>query len=247
MYRLRVRAGALAAVALVAAAGLVLVMPRPAAADVASATVQIVQGGGNSCSAGRTPSPTTYCFAPPTVSIAAGATVTWTDATKAILTLKRCGTECPSRGGNGGDSPFGDPSATLGPQNESYAFTFKSPGTYFYDCGPPAHCAIGEVTITPTASPTPVQLSAGAGTAPSHTPAPTSTPAPTPTPTPSPSDTSSAVAIATPDTSPAAPGSFPLAAGGSSGGDSPLVVMVLIILIVVAVGGGVLSFRLYRR
>lgn len=255
MYRLRVRAGALTAVAFVAAAATTvwLIPPRVAAATSDGVTVSIVQAPVTGC-----PMPSTataaYCFQPNSATASGGESVMWTDPTKASLTLKRCGAECrPSGPGSGGDSPFGDPSATLGPQNASYSFTFNRPGTYYYDCAAPTQCAIGEVIITPAASPTPVQLSAGAGTAPSHTAAPTPTPAPTPsdtpTPAPSPSDTSSAVALATPtsDMSPVASGSFPLVAGGTSGGGSPLVVIVLVILTVVAVGGGVLSFRLYRR
>jgi plastocyanin len=251
MYRLRVRAGALTAVAFVApvASAVWLIPPRVAAATSDGVTVSIVD---TACPA---PSSATaaYCFQPSSATAPGGASVMWTDPTKASLTLKRCGAECPNGKGTGGDSPFGDPSATLGPQNVSYSFTFNRPGTYFYDCAAPTRCAIGEVTINPAASPTPVQLSAGAGTAPSHsaapTPTPAATPSDTPTPSPSPSDTSPAVALASPtsDMSPVASGSFPLVAGGSSGGGSPLVVIVLVILTVVAIGGGVLSFRLYRR
>jgi plastocyanin len=256
MYRLRVRAGALTAAAFVAAAAITvwLVPPRVAAATSDGVTVSIVQAPVKGCPA---PSSATaaYCFQPNSATASGGESVMWTDPTNTSLTLKRCGAECRTSGpGTGADSPFGDSSATLGPQNASYSFTFTRPGTYFYDCAAPTQCAIGEVTVTPAASPTPVQLSAGAGTAPSHTAAPTPTPAPTPSdtptlsPSPSPSDTS-AVALATPtsDISPVASGSFPLVAGGSSGGGSPLVVIVLVILTVVAVGGGVLSFRLFRR
>jgi plastocyanin len=258
MHRLRGRAGAMAGVVFAIVAVLIWMVGsrvgvRAVAATADTVTVSIIKAPMiNGCPA---PSPATaaYCLQPSSVTAPAGGTVKWTNTTRTVLTLQRCGTECPGGGGTGGDSPFGVSGATLN-QNGSYSFTFTGAGTYYYDCSA-SPCAIGEVTVTPASSPTPVQLSPGAGTGPSHSPTPTPTPTPipslsaTPTPATSPSDTSSAVALTTPssDMSPAASGSFPLVAGGNSGGGSPLVIIVLIILTLVAVGGGVLTFRLSRR
>jgi plastocyanin len=258
MHRLGRRAGAMTTV-LLATAGVTVVMPRAARADVAQSTsVQIVQSLMNGCHATDTPSTSMYCFEPPTLTVASGATVTWTNQTAVAHTVTRCAATqnsnpCPHGAGTGEDQFGGTVQGGVG---QTFSFSFTGAGTYYYyslkDLSQPG--MQGEVIVMPPAtSPTPVQLSPGPATAPSNTPIATATPAPTANSTPVaialPSDTPADVAVTTPsaDTSPAASGSFPIVAGGNTGGGSTLVIVVLAILTLIAVGGGVLSFRLFRR
>lgn len=250
-YRLRLRAGAPAIVALAASAALSLglLAPRPVAANPAAVTVSIVTGG---CSAHSAAATGGYCLQPSAVTTTSGGTVTWQNRTGTAQTLVRCTIPACGNdgGGSGRDSPFPPPGVLVTPDG-SYPFTFSGYGTYDYYCLPsPQTCGLGSVTVTAAASPTPtpVQLSLGPVTAPSSTP----TPAPTPSPTPSPtaSDTPAAVAVTTPSAdTPSAAASLPLASDGTgnAGSGPPLVIIVLIILTLVAIGGGVLSFRLFRQ
>jgi plastocyanin len=252
-YRLRLRAGAPAIVALAASAAmsLGLLAPRPVAATPAGVTVSIAMGG---CSAHSTAPRGMYCFQPSAVETPSGGTVTWQNNTDVSQTLMRCNVAACGKGNDGGsgkDSPFGASGATtVAPGAPPYAFMFFAAGTYEYYCL--QTCGIGVVTVTATASPTPtpVQLSLGPVTAPSSTPPPAPTPSPMPTPSDTPSDTPAAVALTTPSSdTPSTPASLPLATDGNGnpGSGPPLVIIVLVILTLVAIGGGVLSFRLFRQ
>jgi plastocyanin len=162
-----------------------------------------------------------FAFAPQSVTIAVGDTVTWTNKDAAAHSARVAGV---------GTTP------TLS-QGQSGSLNFITAGTFNYDCGIHGASMTGTVVVRAAATPPPTAPpptapppTAPPPTAPPPTLAPT--PAPTVAPTPSPSPTTSAAATSTP--SPTATPSIavvvpteqpPAPAAADDGGSlSPLVV-----------------------
>ena len=133
----------------VAAAGLLL---------AGSATAPPLQAGGT-----HTVEIVDFAFSPPTLTIVAGESVTWTNADQAMHTA--------TSGSGAFDSGDLDP-------GESFTFTFMTPGTYAYLCTP--HPAMtGSIVVLATSVPTPAPTVAppgGGGTIPNVAMRPSATP-----------------------------------------------------------------------
>ncbi|HEX3605171.1 MAG TPA: plastocyanin/azurin family copper-binding protein [Candidatus Dormibacteraeota bacterium] len=184
-----------------------------------------------------------HCFAPASLSVAAGTTVVWSSSSGAPHTVT-CDTCAPGSGPSSGEILTG----------QSYQFTFTTPGTYAYHCdihpymtasvvvtgapatppptAPPTPRPTPRLTPrpaplptappapratgTPVAHPAPAPPSAAPATAaPVPTAPPTAVPAATPAPTPEPS--SAPVALATPGSAPPAAVATPASSSGSGG------------------------------
>ena len=78
---------------------------------------------------------TYFCFAPTTVTIALGDTVTWSNPSGVAHPVKRCNpAACEGKsGGTGTDANFGATEIGL-PAGKTFQFTFDQPGTYVYYC-----------------------------------------------------------------------------------------------------------------
>lgn len=251
------RAAGLAALASLIVNAAVLLSPRSSVAAESTSVKIAVAGPGTTC-AGDVKSLGSYCYQPPSLTVASGTTVTWTNDTGAVHTVTRCPARAQAKptpqpcagqdGGTGGDTGFGS-TADI-PPSRSYTFTFTSPGTYVYYSAPDGYAALhGDVSVTaatPSPASTPLVFSLPPGNGPPSTapPSPTPTPAPTPSDTPSPSDTGP-VALVTPSSlasSPTPPGV--VGAVDKGGGGSSLLVLALVLLALSGVGA--LAYRQLR-
>ncbi|GEM_PF-2640843 len=158
----------LALVRLAASAALVVGLFQVLAPGSANAATAVAINGGASCSG----SP--YCFAPPTVTVPSGDTVTWTNNSGTAHTVTRCDPAAC----NGTDAGTGtDPAFDLsvgGANGSSVNQTFNGAGTYNYYCKIHGFAVMhGTVTVQGQAAPTTTVAQT-----PSTTAAPTSNPAP---------------------------------------------------------------------
>jgi plastocyanin len=226
-----------------AAAGLALMLPPPLVNAQTAAPVSIVNSAGvpPNCPTGDT-----YCFRPPTVTVAAGGTVTWTNNSSATHTV----TSTSAEQFNGDVAP-----------GATFQHTFHSPGTFTYYCTIHTYMT-GTVQVTGTASSSSSSSSTTAhSTTTTHTTttttstaahtATTSTTSAAPPPATSApvaaagnSTTSSQDSTTSSDTGTASAGVAPPATGG--GGSALGWVIGVVVVALLAVGGGVLS-RLRRR
>lgn len=156
---LRRRALGLAMIAITAAAGIGVVLTRgpslAAEMQTTSATQAITINSG-ACTGGGTE----FCFAPETVSIATGTTVTWTNMSLAPHALDPCtAMACSGAPANTGTQSF---NVSISSSNGSTgSFTFTSAGTYTYYCTIHGYMAMhGMITVTggPTPTPTPTPI-----------------------------------------------------------------------------------------
>jgi plastocyanin len=78
-------------------------------------------------------SPHTYCYKPPSVTVANGSTVRWTDTSGVKHDVTRCNTvDCNGTGpGTGTDSTFTDGDVTA---NGTFSHAFHGAGSYNYFC-----------------------------------------------------------------------------------------------------------------
>jgi plastocyanin len=76
---------------------------------------------------------TYFCYKPGNVTVKKGTKVVWTNTSGMVHTVTRCTKpKCQGlNGGTGKQTGFGSPSIA---NKKSYAFTFKSAGTYRYFC-----------------------------------------------------------------------------------------------------------------
>ncbi|MBV9413239.1 MAG: hypothetical protein JO148_16730 [Acidimicrobiia bacterium] len=175
----------LSLVRLAASAALVVGLFQVLAPGSAQAATAVAINGGASCAG----SP--FCFAPSTVTVPSGDTVTWTNQSGTAHTVTRCDPAAC----NGTDAGTGtDPAFDLsvgGANGTAVNQTFNGAGTYNYYCKIHGFAVMhGTVTVQGQASPT-------------TTAAPTSTPT-TAAPSTAPATTSTTTATTTPAAAPAA-------------------------------------------
>jgi plastocyanin len=115
------------AAATVACSGLTLAVATTggATSPVVAPTIAVAIQNGGACGQ-------IFCFSPQTLTVAAGTTMTWSNATAADHTVTRCDTmACPVGPGTGTDVAFG--SGLLG-AGQTFSVTFQGVGTYNYYC-----------------------------------------------------------------------------------------------------------------
>jgi plastocyanin len=120
--------------------------PKPAGAQTSSAGVTIMQ----SCANGEP-----FCFSPPTLTVADGTTVTWSNQTGVAHTVTRCDpVACGGvAGGTGTDATFTTANLDAG-SGAKFTHAFNGPGTYNYYCAIHGYALMhGTVTVT-AATPT---------------------------------------------------------------------------------------------
>lgn len=159
----------LALVRLAASAALVVGLFQVLAPDSANAATAVSINGGASCSGAP------FCYAPPTVTVPSGDTVTWTNQSGTAHTVTRCDpTACNGTDGGTGTDPAFD--LSVGATNgTSVNQTFNGAGTYNYYCKIHGFAVMhGTVTVQGQASPTTTAApSTPTTTAPSTSPATT--------------------------------------------------------------------------
>jgi plastocyanin len=205
---MRLRAARLAAFA-----GLLLFVALASTAAAANASVEIAL----------------FAFDPPTVTINAGETVTWTNHDQAAHSAVFA---------NGG------PRTQVLANGQSASLRFTAGGTFDYVCGIHGAAMIGTVIVQAAATPVPTSRTVTPTVAPTAAPTvePTPSPSPTPAPTASPASTTAApsatavltVAVAVPSQQ------APASAAANDGGPSPLVIGGAVIA-VIALAGAVLT------
>ena len=200
-----------------------------------------------------------YCYAPASLTMAAGSPVTWTNQTPAPHTVTRCDASCPA--GTGDTGAAGGPSSSQLGQGGQYSFTFTRPGTYVYYCMVHGYSVMhASVTVTgsaPTAPPaTPPPP---APTSPPGHPAQTgSTPAPAPpsatpvatAPVPAQRSTESTAAplalLPSPTPAGAAAADATLPSPAAAADSHTGLVAGLLVALVTVLGGGALALRRMR-
>src|SRR6188472_3988383 len=91
--------------------------------------------------------PKSFCYKPANVTVKKGTKVVWTNTSGMIHTVTRCTKpNCNGlNGGTGKDTKFGSPTIA---NKKSYAFTFKTAGTYRYFCKFHGYAAMhGVITV----------------------------------------------------------------------------------------------------
>ena len=161
-------------VALLVVGGLQLLTPGAAHAATA-VTINSAAG----CSG------TTFCYVPPSVTVASGDTVTWTNQSGAGHTVTRCdAANCNGTDGGTGTDPAFDLSVASA-NGTAVSQTFNGAGTYNYYCKIHGFSVMhGTVTVQGQAAST-TTTAAGATTTtarPSTTPGTAATPAPSSAP-----------------------------------------------------------------
>jgi plastocyanin len=118
------------------------------APDAAGAATAVTIDGPTGCTG------TTYCYTPPTVTVASGDTVTWTSQSPAPHTVTRCDPSvCNGTDGGTGTDPTFDQSAPN--TGNSVSQTFTGAGTYNYYCKIHGFSVMhGTVTVQGQAAPT---------------------------------------------------------------------------------------------
>ena len=164
------RRTALALVRLAASAALVVGLFQVLTPGAAHAATAVAINGGASC--GGTP----FCYAPSTVTVPSGDTVTWTNQSGTAHTVTRCDpAACNGTDGGTGTDPAFDLSVA-GANGTSVNQAFNGAGTYNYYCKIHGFAVMhGTVTVQGSAAPT----TTAAPTSPSTTAAPSTSPAPT--------------------------------------------------------------------
>jgi plastocyanin len=88
-----------------------------------------------------------FCYKPGNVTVKKGTKVVWTNTSGMVHTVTRCTKpQCNGRnGGTGKDKKFGSGNIA---NKKSYAFTFKTAGTYRYFCKAHGYAAMrGVITV----------------------------------------------------------------------------------------------------
>jgi plastocyanin len=140
------RYGARVSILALAAGG--LLVTGVLTAQAASQTVLIVASGTTGCASA-------FCFQPAQLSVTAGDSVTWTNATTVAHTVTRCtAASCSGQdGGTGGDTlDSGGNLSGSGPYagggTYTHSFSANSAGTYFYYCAIHGYSVMhGEVDV----------------------------------------------------------------------------------------------------
>ena len=152
------------------------------APNAAQAATAVTINGAAGCSG------TTFCYVPPTVTVASGDTVTWTNQSGAAHTVTRCdAANCNGTDGGTGTDPAFDLSVASA-NGTAVNQTFNGVGTYNYYCKIHGFAVMhGTVTVqgqsgaTTTTASGPTTTARPATTpgavAPSPTPAPAAAPA----------------------------------------------------------------------
>ena len=177
---------------------------------------------GPAFAAGRSVAIGDASFSPATITIRAGDTITWT---------------------NRSDLPHNVIFASFGSKmymeaGERYSHTFRSAGTFKYQCT--LHSFTGKVIVTRAASPKPTPKPTKKPTPEPAAPA-TASPSPTPTPTPSPTPTPAPGQTASPAPPPSVVGPATPAADTSG----PLIAILVALVVAGLVGVG--AFVVRRR
>lgn len=152
-FRRRAAAAAVSALVIVGVLGALLATRSPAVAATSGVTID-----NGTCTGGGT----SFCYAPETLTVAVGDTVTWTNMSGFQHTATSCtSTACPGAPANTGTDTFNQPIAAT--NGSSSSFVFMNAGMYTYYCAIHGYSAM-HATVTVTSTP------------------PTPTPTPTPTP-----------------------------------------------------------------
>ncbi len=178
-----------------------------------------------------------FAFDPPTVTINAGETVTWTNKDQAAHSVAFV---------NGG------PKTPVLSTGKSASLTFATAGTFDYVCGIHGAAMMGTVIVRAVATPAPTVAQTVAPTVAPTTPAPTLAPTVAPsvasTPTASPSPTAPTTAVATsavPTVAvavPTQPAAAP-AASNDGGAPSPLIIAGVAVALVAVIAGVLTRIR----
>jgi plastocyanin len=173
-----------------------------------------------------------FAFDPPTVTINAGETVTWTNRDQAAHSAA---------------FTSGGPKTPILTTGKSASLTFAVAGTFDYVCGIHGAAMMGTVIVRAVATPVPTVAPTVAPTlaptvAPTLAPTPTASPSPTATASASPTAVATAaaptIAAAVPTEAAAAP-----AASTDGGGPSPLIVAGAAIALVAVLAGVLTRIR----
>ncbi len=177
-----------------------------------------------------------FAFDPPTVTINAGETVTWTNKDQAAHSVAFV---------NGG------PKTPVLSTGKSASLTFATAGTFDYVCGIHGAAMMGTVIVRAVATPAPTVAPTAAPTV-APTPAPTFAPTVAPTvastPTASPSPTAPTTAVATsavPTVAvavPTQPAAAP-AASNDGGAPSPLIIAGVAVALIAVIAGVLTRIR----
>jgi plastocyanin len=157
---------------------IVLLITLSVTAPIVSAHPQLVSAATHTIAINGSPNCGTskFCYAPSSLAVTAGDTVTWVNNSTAPHTVTRCDTSTCSGGGPGNGDQGGPSSPTINASGGTFFFTFTTPGKYKYYSAIHGHGLHGKITVVAaTAMTTTTTTATATASAPTTTVASTST------------------------------------------------------------------------